>query len=229
MGCNRDRTGNREGVESPSLEVFKDKLKVAPSAMVWFMGWCSVSGWSPRSQRSFPIWWTVWFNKDKRFTGRRSTCAVRDPLGQTAPLVAEDPISPLLLQNQPSSTGGSVQQFLGCWRWGPRPGRSSRGGSAPPSEADPGLSPGHGGPPAPQSRGPAGESALCGGVSSGPAPLPPSLDERGTPPGPVPPWAGTGPEGCQGCSAERLGPDRDSRPRPSFSSAAPRELELRGF
>lgn len=55
MGCNRDRTGNREGVESPSLEVFKDKLKVAPSAMVWFMGWCSVSGWSPRSQRSFPI------------------------------------------------------------------------------------------------------------------------------------------------------------------------------
>lgn len=36
----------REMAESPSLEVFEEKLDVALSAMIWLSGWRSVMGWT---------------------------------------------------------------------------------------------------------------------------------------------------------------------------------------
>lgn len=40
-------------VESPSLEVLKEGLDMALSAMVWLTWWCSITGWTPWPQRFF--------------------------------------------------------------------------------------------------------------------------------------------------------------------------------
>lgn len=81
-------------------------------------------------------------------------------------------------------------------------------------------------PPAPRSRGPAGEAALCGGVSSGPAPLPPTLEEKGTPArrrsltcagqahGSAAPLRGLGARGVTAAQQNALGRAGTAAPRP---------------
>ena len=47
----------REVVESLSLEMFKERLDVALSAVVWLAWWCS--------QRAFPVWLGLCVKSDR--------------------------------------------------------------------------------------------------------------------------------------------------------------------